>query len=63
MAAPLCELLPKNVKCILSSKHTKTIHALQKSLSSPTVLFLPDFKMAFQLEINAFDLVISGDLS
>ena len=63
MEAPLCELLPKNVKWISSSKHTETIHALQKSLSSPPVLFLPDFQKAFQLEINTPDLVIGGELS
>ena len=57
MAAPLYELLHKNVKWIWSSKHTEATHALQKALSS-----LPDFQKAFQLETNASDFAIGGML-
>ena len=46
-----------------SSKHTEAMHALQKALSSPLVLCLPNFQKAFQLETNASDFVIGGVLS
>ena len=50
------------MKWIWSSKHTEAMHALQKALSSPAVLCLPDFQKAFQLETNASDFVIGGVL-
>ena len=38
------------------------MHALQKALSSPLVLCLPDFQKAFQLETDASDFEIGGVL-
>ena len=38
------------------------MHALQKALSSPLVLYLPNFQKAFQLETNASDFTIGGVL-
>ena len=45
---------------IWSLEYTEAMHALQKTLFSPPVLYLPDFQKAFQLETNASDFVIGG---
>ena len=62
IAAPLYELLYKNVKWIWSSKHIEAVHTLQKALFYPLVLCLPDFQKAFKLETIASDLAIAGFL-
>ena len=63
VVAPLYKLLGKNVKWILSLKHAETMHALQKALSSPLVLYLPNFQKAIQLGTDTSDFAIGSVLS
>ena len=41
-AAPLYELLHKDVKWIMSTKHAEAMLALKNTLSSLPILYLPD---------------------
>ena len=62
IAAPLNELVKKNIIFNWGSEQEKALNTLKEKLTSAPILALPDFSKAFEIECDASGLGISAVL-
>ena len=62
VAAPLTELLRKDVAWMWSSAHTAAFEELKHRLSTAPILLVPDFSLPFQVGTDASAFAIGAEL-